>query len=47
VVPVGGIDISVSKLVLLAPYIGLASTILAATTTTATYLKRAKKRKKQ
>lgn len=45
-VPVGGIWISVDKLSLLAPYIGLASTILAATVAAAIYVKRVKHRKK-
>jgi hypothetical protein len=40
---VGGIWVPVDKLALLAPYIALASTILAATATTAIYVKRRKK----
>jgi hypothetical protein len=50
-VPVGGIavpiDISVDKFGLLAPYIGLASTILVATVATAVYVKRVKHRKEK
>jgi hypothetical protein len=45
--PVGGIVISVDKLVLLAPYIGLASTIVVATVATAVYVKRVKHRKEK
>jgi hypothetical protein len=43
--PVGGTIISVDKLGLLAPYIGLASTILVATATTTICVKRVKRRK--
>jgi len=42
--PVGGIWIPVDKLSLLAPYIGLVSTILVATVATAIYVKRRKKK---
>ena len=42
--PVGGIWVPVDKLALLAPYIGLASTILVATAATAIYIKRRKKK---
>jgi len=42
--PVGGIWIPVDKLALLAPYIGLASTILIATVATAIYIKHRKKK---
>jgi hypothetical protein len=42
--PVGGIWIPVDKLALLAPYIALASTILAATAATALYVKHRKKK---
>jgi hypothetical protein len=45
--PVGGIAISVDKFGLLAPYIGLASTILVATAATAIYVKRVKHRKEK
>jgi hypothetical protein len=45
--PVGGIWIPVDKLVLLAPYIALASTILIATAATTIYVKHAKRRKKK
>lgn len=45
--PVGGFCIPVDKLNLLAPYIGLASTILAATAATAIYVKRVKYRKEE
>jgi len=45
--PVGGINIPVNKLALLAPYIALASTILVATAATAIYVKRVKRRKKK
>ena len=45
--PVGGIYIPVNKLDLLAPYIGLVSTILVATAATAIYVKHAKRRKKK
>jgi len=41
---VGGTIISIDKLSLLAPYIGLASTILVATVVTVVYVKRIKKR---
>jgi len=41
---VGGIIVPLNKLILLAPYIGLASTILAATVVTVVYVKRIKKR---
>lgn len=44
---VGGIVIPVDKLALLAPYVGLASTILVATTATAIYVKRVKRRKEK
>ena len=44
-IPVGGIWIPVDKFGLLAPYIGLASTIVAATAATAIYAKRVKRRK--
>jgi hypothetical protein len=44
---VGGIMIAVDKLALLAPYIGLASTILVATAATAIYVKRVKHRKEK
>jgi len=43
--PVGGVWIPVDKFGLLAPYIGLASTILVATAATAIYVKRARRRK--
>ena len=45
--PVGGIWVPVDKFGLLAPYIGLASTILVATAATAIYVKRVKRRKKK
>jgi hypothetical protein len=45
--PVGGIWIPVDKFGLLAPYIGLASTILVATAATAVYVKRVKRRKEK
>jgi len=45
--PVGGVWISVDKFGLLAPYIGLASTILVATVATAIYVKRVKHRKEK
>jgi len=45
--PVGGIVLPVDKLALLAPYIGLASTILVTTAATAIYVKRVKRRKKK
>ena len=41
---VGGFSIPIDKLSLLAPYIGLASTVLAATVATVIYVKRIKKR---
>lgn len=44
---VGGVIISVDKLALLAPYIGLASTILVATAATAIYVKRVKRKKEK
>jgi hypothetical protein len=44
---VGGVVVSVDKLGLLAPYIGLASTILVATVATAVYVKRVKRRKEK
>jgi len=44
---VGGIVVPVDKFVLLAPYIGLASTILVATVATAIYVKRVKRRKEK
>jgi hypothetical protein len=44
---VGGIVIPVDKLSLLAPYIGLSSTILVATVATAVYVKRVKRRKEK
>ena len=43
--PVGGIWVPVDKFALLAPYIGLASTILVATAATAIYVKRRKKKR--
>ena len=46
-VPVGGVWVPVDKFGLLAPYIGLASTILVATAATAIYVKRVKRRKKK
>ena len=46
-VPVGGVWIPVDKLGLLAPYIGLASTIIAATAATAIYARRVKRRKQK
>ncbi len=45
--PVGGVWVPVDKFALLAPYIGLASTILVATAATAIYVKRVKRRKKK
>jgi hypothetical protein len=45
--PVGGIVVPVDKLALLAPYIGLASTIVVATVATAIYTKRVKRRKEK
>jgi hypothetical protein len=44
---VGGIVVPVNKFGLLAPYIGLASTILVATAATAIYVKRVKRRKEK
>ena len=44
---VGGIVVSVDKFGLLAPYIGLASTMLVATVATAIYVKRVKRRKEK
>jgi hypothetical protein len=44
---VGGVMVPIDKLGLLAPYIGLASTILIATATTAIYVKRVKRRKEK
>jgi len=46
-IPVGGVIVPVDKFGLLAPYIGLASTILVATTTTTIYVKRVKRRKEK
>jgi len=46
-VGVGGIQIPIDKLTLLAPYIGLASTILVATVVTAICIKRVKRRKEK
>jgi len=45
--PVGGIVTPIDKLGLLAPYIGLASTILVATAATAVYVKRVRRRKEK
>lgn len=45
--PVGGFAIPVDKFGLLAPYIGLASTILAATVASTVYVKRVKRRKEK
>jgi len=45
--PVGGVWVPVDKFGLLAPYIGLASTIIAATAATGIYVKRVKRRKKK
>ena len=45
--PVGGIVVTVDKLALLAPYIGLASTILVAAVATAISVKRVKRRKEK
>lgn len=45
--PVGGITISVDNFGLLAPYIGLASTIIIATIATAVYVKHVKRRKEK
>lgn len=44
---VGGVVVPVDKLSLLAPYIGLASTILAATVASTVYVKRVKRRKEK
>jgi len=44
---VGGVVVSVDKFVLLAPYIGLASTIIVATVATAIYVKCVKRRKEK
>ena len=44
---VGGVWVPVDKFGLLAPYIGLASTILVATAATAIYVKRVKRRKEK
>jgi hypothetical protein len=44
---VGGVVISVDKFGLLAPYIGLASTILVGAVATAIYVKRGKRRKEK
>ena len=46
-VVVGGFTIPVDKFGLLAPYIGLASTILVATVATVVYVKRVKHRKEK
>jgi len=46
-VTVGGFSLPVDKFSLLAPYIGLASTILVATVATAIYVKRVKHRKEK
>jgi len=46
-VSVGGVWVPVDKFGLLAPYIGLASTILVATAATAIYVKRVKRRKEK
>lgn len=45
--PVGGVWVPVDKLGLLAPYIGLAATIIVATVATAIYAKRVKRRKEK
>ena len=45
--PVGGIRVPVDKFGLLAPYIGLTSTIVVATVATAIYVKRVKRRKEK
>jgi len=45
--PVGGVWVAVDKFGLLAPYIGLASTILVATAATAIYVRRVKRRKEK
>mgnify|MGYP002395730737 CR=1 FL=1 len=45
--PVGGVSIPVNKLELLAPYIGLASTILIVTVATAIYVKHANRTKEK
>ena len=44
---VGGFVVPIDKLGLLAPYVGLASTILVATVATALYVKRVKHRKEK
>ena len=44
---VGGVSIPIDKLGLLAPYIGLASTIIVVTAATAIYAKRVKRRKEK
>jgi hypothetical protein len=44
---VGGVVVPVDKFGLLAPYIGLTSTILVATVATAVYVKRVKRRKEK
>lgn len=44
---VGGITVSIDKFGLLAPYIGLTSTIVVATVATAIYVKRVKRRKEK
>jgi hypothetical protein len=44
---VGGITIAVDKPTLLAPYIGLASAVIVATTAIAVYVKRVKRRKEK
>jgi len=45
--PVGGVAVSVDKFGLLAPYLGLASTIIVATVVAAIYVKRVKRRKEK
>jgi plastocyanin len=45
--PVGGLMVPVDKFGLVAPYIGLASTILVATVATAIYVKRVKRREEK
>jgi hypothetical protein len=44
---VGGFNVPVNKLGLLAPYIGLASTTMIGAVTTAVYVKRVKRRKEK
>jgi hypothetical protein len=44
---VGGIVVSIEKLNLLAPYLGLASTVIVATVATSIYTKRVKRRKER